>query len=115
MHDNYWSKSIGDDPILTQEPELHDFMNGVASKIPTKWKQLGIQLGLDMPDLERIEAGLQPGIEQCNTAFIEMFTRWKKARPSAFAWGTLITALETRALDEKLVAQELYTKLSTMS
>lgn len=103
---------IVDDPVLTQEPELSDFMNEVASKIPTKWKQLGIQLRLDVSDLERIEAGLPYGMQQCDTAFIEMFTRWKKARPSAFAWGTLITALETPALSEKQVANELYTKLS---
>ena len=102
----------GDDPIMIQEPELHDFMNEVASKIPTKWKQLGIQLRLDVSDLERIETGLSPGMQQCDTAFIEMFTRWKKVRPSAFAWGTLITALEAPALSEKQVARELYTKLS---
>lgn len=97
---------------MTQEPELPDFMNEVASKIPTKWKQLGIQLRLDMSDLERIEAGLLPGMQQCDTAFMEMFTRWKRVRPSAFAWGTLITALEAPALNEKRVANELYTKLS---
>ena len=106
--------SVGDDPIMSQEPDLHDLMNEVASKIPTKWKQLGIQLRLDMSDLERIEAGLLPGMQQCDTAFMEMFSRWKKARPSAFAWGTLITALETPALNEKQVAHELCTKLSTI-
>ena len=97
---------------MTQEPELHDFMNEIASKIPTKWKQLGIQLRLDVSDLERIEASLRCGMQQCDTAFIEIFTRWKKVRPSAFAWRTLITVLKTPALNEKQVANELYTKLS---
>ena len=98
---------------MIQEPELPDFMNEVATKIPTKWKQLAIQLRLDMSDLERIESGLPSGMQQCDTAFIEVFTRWKKVRPSPFAWGTLITALETPALNEKQVAHELCSKLST--
>ena len=104
---------IGDDPIMYREPELHDFMNEVASKIPTKWKQLGIQLRLDMSDIERIEAGLPFGMQQCDTAFIEVFERWKKVRPSAFVWGTLISTLEIPALNEKQLAHELYAKLST--
>ena len=94
---------------MTQDPELHDFMHEIISKIPTKWKQLIIQIRRDVSDLERIEAGLSPGMHQCDTAFIEMFIQWIKARFFAFAWRTLITVLESPALNEKqaMVAHEL--------
>ena len=105
---------IGDD-LLCKEPELPEFMNEIAQKIPMKWKPLGVQLRLDVSDLDRIEAEIshEPSMSRCDTAFIRVFTIWKRARPSAFAWGTLITVLRTRALDEQQLAQEVYSKLNT--
>lgn len=99
--------------LLCKEPELPEFMNEVAKQIPTKWKQLGVQLRLDVNDLEKIDADLlyEPSMNRSEAAFIKLFTIWKKVRPSAFAWATLITALRTRALDEQTLAQELYAKL----
>lgn len=100
--------------LLCREPELPEFMNEVAKQIlPMKWKQLGVQLRLDVNDLEKIEADLlyEPSMNRSEAAFIKLFTVWKKVRPSAFAWATLITALRTPALGEQTLAQELRDKL----
>lgn len=90
------------------------FLNEVAKKIPaTKWEILGVQLRLDICVLEDIKAQLayEPTESRNDAAFIAVFTNWKKRRPSAFAWATLITALQTRSLGEQTLAQELHEKL----
>ena len=89
-------------------------MNEVANKIdPMKWMQLGVQLRLDITTLDQIGAQLSlvPNMSLCDTAFMRIFITWKKNRPSAFAWGTLITVLRTPSLGEQTLAQELQTKL----
>lgn len=90
-------------------------MNEVAEKIdPGNWMLLGVQLKLDMHTLQLIQAELplsEPGRSRYHTAFMRVFTTWKKKRPSAFAWGTLITVLRTPSLDEQTLAQGIYTKL----
>lgn len=99
---------------MCKEPELPDFMNEVANKIPMQWKQLGVQLRLDLSDLDRIEADLvhEPTTNRCEVAFMKVFTKWKKVRPSAFVWATLITVLRSPAFNEQTLAQELYAKLT---
>ena len=41
---------------LHSTPELGDLMNFVAAKIPEKWREVGIGLGLDTTDIKHIEA-----------------------------------------------------------
>ena len=107
-----FSTAAGESP-LCREPELPDFMNEVAKHLPMKWKQLGVQLRLDVNDLEKIEADLlyEPSMNRSEAAFIKLFTVWKKVRPSAFTWATLITVLRTPAFGEQTLAQELRDKL----
>ena len=88
-------------------------MNQVANKIPGRWKQLGIQLRFELSDLDQIEAELihEPSMNRSEAAFMKLFTKWKKVRPSAFIWATLIAALRARAMDEQVLAHELRTML----
>ena len=37
---------------LESEPELSDLMNEVAAEIPSKWRDVGVQLGVDHSVLE---------------------------------------------------------------
>ena len=99
---------------MCKEPQLPEFMNEIAKKIPLKWKQLGIQLRLDVTDLDRIEADLlyEPTENRLDGAFMRVFTTWKKLRPSAFAWATLVTVLQSPALNEQTLAQKLNDKFN---
>lgn len=78
-----------------------------------KWEILGVQLKLDMSILEEIKAQLayKPIESRSDTAFIAIFTNWKRRRPSAFAWATIITVLRTDSLGEQALAQNLHKKL----
>ena len=60
---------------MDSEPELSDLMNEVASKIPSKWWDIGLRLGLDLSALEEI-ASISPG--DTNHCYSIVFSRWKK-------------------------------------
>ena len=69
---------------LETEPEMSDLMNEVASKVPAKWRQISIQLGLTPSDQECFMASTPndpirpvfhfcfPGLEELSNQAIHM-------------------------------------------
>ena len=92
------------------EPELPDLMNEVASKVPAKWKQISIQLGLTPSDQECFMASSPNDPIQC---FTSVFRVWKSRATRLYTWSTVIQALEAPAVDEIRLAQELRMKLQS--
>ena len=95
---------------LESEPELSDLMNEVASKVPAKWKQISIQLELTPSDQECFMALSPNDPLQC---FTSVFKVWKSRAIRPYTWSTVIEALESPAVDEMRLAQELRTKLKS--
>ena len=95
---------------LESEPELSDLMNEVASKVPAKWRQISIQLGLTPSDQECFMASSPSDPLQC---FTSVFRVWKNRATRLYTWSTVIEALESPAVDEKRLAEELRTKLQS--
>ena len=83
-------------------------MNEVASKVSAKWKQISIQLGLTPSDQECFIASTPNDPLQC---FTSVFRVWKSRATRPYTWFTMIEALESPAVDEMRLAQELRTKL----
>ena len=96
---------------LDSEPELSDLMNEVAAEIPGKWRDVGLQLGLDQGVLERV-ATISPG--DTNLCYSNVFTRWKSQNSTThpYTWSTIVQALKTRAVGESRLANEIMSKLS---
>ena len=90
-------------------------MNLVANNIPMKWEQLGVQLRLEVRDLDQIKTELlhEASSNLSHAAHMKLFTRWKKVRSSAFAWASLIVALRTPALNEQTLAKDICAKLNS--
>ena len=95
---------------LESEPELPDLMNEVASKVSTKWKDISIQLGLTLNDQKYFMELTLGDPKQC---FTFVFTVWKNRVTRPYKWSTVIQALESPAVDEKRLAQELRAKLQS--
>ena len=85
-------------------------MNEVASKVPAKWKQISIQLGLTPSDQECFMALSPNDPLQC---FTSVFRVWKNRATKLYKWSIVIEALESPAVDEKRLAEELRTKLQS--
>ena len=96
---------------LESEPELPDLMNEVAAEIPNRWRDVGVQLGVDDSVLEGI-ALISPGdINRCHS---NVFTRWKNQNSTKYpyTWSTIVQALESRAVGEKRLADKIKNELT---
>ena len=85
-------------------PELPDLMNMVAAHIPTRWRDVGIQLKINPDVLDSIDITASSNSSRC---FQSMFTLWKKKMTTPYKWSTLIDALQTPAVGELKLAEEL--------
>ena len=83
-------------------------MNNVAAIIPTEWRTIGIQLGLEPAQLHAIAVNNPSNSSQC---FMAVFEMWRKhdTRPP-FQWSTLIEALQAPSVNQIRLAKTLQHK-----
>ena len=95
---------------MHSEPELSDLMNKIAAEIPSKWMDMGLQLGVDHGVLQGI-ALISPG--DTNHCYSNVFTRWKNQHSAThpYTWFILVQALESRAVGEKRLADKIKNEL----
>lgn len=96
---------------LENEPELPDLMNEVAAEIPNRWRDVGIQLGVNHGVLEGIATISLGDTNQC---YSNVFIRWKNQHLEThpYTWSTIVQALESRAVGEKRLASRIKNKLT---
>ena len=86
-------------------------MNEVAAETPGKWRDVGLQLGLDEGVLDGI-ALISPG--DINRCYSNVFTRWKNQNSTThpYTWSTVVHALQTPAVGEERLAYEIKSRHS---
>ena len=87
------------------EPELKTLMNEVAAKIPGKWRDVSLQLGVDQSILDGI-ATISQG--DTNLSYSNVFTRWKNQNSTThpYTWSTVVQALKAPAVGEERLADK---------
>lgn len=89
-------------------------MELIGVKIPSQYLSIGLQLGLTESQLEAIHPRHQ-SLDEYNRTFYEIFKKWKKCGSPAYTWGTIIKVLQSDAVNQASLADEvakyLYTKL----
>jgi len=97
---------------LDSQPELSDLMNEVAAKIPSNWRDVGLQLGVDHGVLEGI-ATISLG--DTNHCYANVFTRWKNQNSTThpYTWLTIVQALQSPAVGERRLADKIMSELSS--
>jgi len=81
-------------------------MNEVAAKIPGKWRDVGLQLGVDHDVLEGIATNSQGDTNHCHS---KVFTRWKNQNSAMhpYTWSTIVQALKAPAVGEERLADKI--------
>ena len=82
-------------PALQTEPSLPDLLNLIAAKIPDKWKEVGIQLGHSLNELDAIYDQRSRNALHCYT---DVFDTWMKKETRT--WASLIKVLMSPSVDE---------------
>ena len=91
-------------------PKLGDLMNTVAAKIPEKWREVGIGLGLDSADISRIEADIST--HKSTPCYVMVFDTWKNKGTKDYTWETLLKVLRTPLVNALKLASTIEGQLS---
>ena len=90
-----------------QEPEMCDLMTHVAYEAPTMWRQVGIQLRIQIVTLDAFKVQENDPTE----LYIYVFKQWKNEQLVPYTWTTIIDALN--AVKERKVANDIVEWLRT--
>ena len=93
---------------MEDEPRLVDLLNEVAARIPSKWREVGIQLHLNPDHLD----GIEVSVSSPHDRFCSVFTLWKKQMTAPYKWATVIHALKAAAVNEIRLAEELKNRVT---
>ena len=82
------------------------FLEAVASKIPAKWKKVGLFMGISSSVLDGIEKHRRGDCLEC---FSDVFTYWQQqSTPQSPAnWATLVTVLRSNIVREKKLSDTI--------
>lgn len=85
-------------------PQLPDLMNEVANCIPDLWREVGVQLGVPVHMLDSFWRQRSNNNMDC---FKDVFTYWKDKCTKSYSWLTMIQVLETPAVGQMELAQNI--------
>ena len=94
---------------LHSAPETRDLMNEVAAKIPDKWADVAIGLGLDFTDIKRIKTDVPA--PNSTTLYCAVFDTWKNKATEEYTWKTILKTLRTPLVDAHKVAEDIENQL----
>ena len=94
---------------MDSEPKLADLMNEVAAKIPSKWRDIGLQLGLSHGVLDGI-ATISPG--NTNLCYSNVFTLWENQNTCTFTWLKMLEVLQAPSVGQEKLATKIKSKLT---
>ena len=95
-------------------PKLCDLMNDVAAQIPTKWRQVGVQLNLPSEALDGIQDQNAGKTDVCKLSFEQVFTKWEGLGTSSHTWETMVNVLGSPAVGEVDLAGKLSSKYARL-
>ena len=79
-------------------------METVASKIPSKWKIVGLSLGIDQSQLDAINMHRLASPLEC---FSDVFTYWESNPQRPTTWNTLLGVLRSNSVGEKTLSDSI--------
>ena len=92
---------------METEPQLDQLENEIVSKIPHKWRAVGIQLGVPVNKLHQIST--EENIN-CQNCFRRVFSEWLSQNCDR-SWSKVLQVLRTDAVGEVRLATELTERL----
>ena len=102
---------LSDVPPLDGEPNFRELNSHVICDVPTKWRQIGVELCLPLTALNEIDADYARVADKCH----QVFLKWSLQQTRSYTWGTVIRVLESPTVGEQALAERLRNFLCTSS
>ena len=82
------------------------FMDTVATKIPSKWRRMAVAMGMSRSQIDEVDMRYQGNSFEC---FIDVFKYWQDtSTPELPAnWASLVTVLRSRIVGEEALAEHI--------
>eukprot|EP00731_Ephydatia_muelleri_P016071 Em0009g495a len=92
-------------------PKLEDLMNEIGAVIPSKWRDVGVQLGVAPGVLDGIQRQNAEKPRSCQVSFEQVFNEWRlQGSKTTYTWTHIIGILRRPAIGENDLAETLATK-----
>ena len=92
-------------------PKLEDLMNEIGAVIPSKWRDVGVQLGVAPGVLDGIQRQNAEKPRSCQVSFEQVFNEWRlQGSKTTYTWTHIISILRRPAIGENDLAETLATK-----
>ena len=95
-------------PIFCTEPTLKDLSNDIIVPLKSKWREIGIQLGVSPDELDVYYDVRNRNIPLC---FTDVLEKWRKSDQLPYTWATILEILESPFIGESAVASAIKNKL----
>ena len=88
--------------ILKEIPKEYQLRNLLAN-ISSKWREIGLALGISDNDLDNISTVVQDNMSR----LCKMITKWIETQSSPVTWGMIVFAIEGPIVNNKKKANEI--------
>ena len=85
--------------LLSSSLTLLDFMNHVASQIPSKWQYFGICLEIPTSEMDTYKPD--------QDRFVQVFRSWERKETPEMSWRTVVNILQSPVMNEKRLASRV--------
>lgn len=89
---------------LKIEPDLRELQNYIC-RVAVKWKHIGIQLEIQLHELDRIE--VTHASHDLTMHSTEVLRTWQRKLRPPFTWATFIEVLTTECIGEHALAKQI--------
>lgn len=86
-------------------------MNDVAAVVSVSWKNIAIQLELNVADIAHVEEESRKVVD----CLREVFILWKRKVTRPYTWATMIAVLKSGSVAENRIANKLEMKYYNVS
>ena len=94
--------------VLSDPPTMVAFLENVAAEIPSKWRRVGLALGVDSAKLDGFEEQYRGDPMRC---YERVFQVWQ-GTSKTFTWSMLFAVLEKKMIGEDKLAKTLREKFT---
>ena len=99
------------DFVFFPKPELADLVEIVGVTVQSKWRAVGLRLGLDEPQLDTIQQSHQGSVNSVQDCMTSVFTKWCEGNTSEYSWRKLAEVLCSQTVNMPQILGDIHAKL----
>ena len=98
--------------VFPKKQELaHSLVEIVGVTVQSKWRAVGLRLGLDEPQLDTIQQTHQGSVNSVQDCMTDVFAKWYEGNTSEYSWRNLAEVLCSQMVNMPQILGDIHAKL----